>query len=84
MVPEPTTRVARTPPLAAKCAARWVMMSTGFETTASTASGACSSTEGTTAPRTAAFRSRSWSRVSPGFWATPAAITTTRQPTRSA
>jgi hypothetical protein len=53
------------------------MMSTGFETTTSTASGAWATIRGITSLKTAAFRCSSSSRVSPGFCATPAAITTT-------
>ena len=76
VVPDPNTRPGPTPASAANRAARWVITSTGFVATMTTASGACFRTAGTTSRNTAAFRRRSWSRVSPGFCPTPAHSTT--------
>ena len=81
MVPEPITRVGGSFEIRV---AIWVMTSTGLVATTRMASGAAASTCGMIALNTAALRSRSWMRVSPGFWLTPAVRMTTSAPSRSA
>ena len=63
--------------------ATWVMTSTGLVAMTSTASGAAARICGTTSWNTAALRSSSSSRVSPGRWLTPAAMITAPAPARS-
>ncbi len=61
-----------------------VRISTGLVAITSTASGALRSSCSAISRNTAALRLSRSRRVSPGFWPTPAQITITPQPARSA
>ena len=69
IVPDPMTRPGVKPEI---LSATWVITSTGLVAINRIALGAAASTRGMMSANTSAFRSRSWIRVSPGRWPTPA------------
>src|SRR5512140_1336720 len=80
MVPEPITRLAGSPLIRW---ARYARMSTGFVATTMIPPGFALATAGTIWRKIAAFLRTRSIRVSPGFWAAPAAITVIAAPRQS-
>ncbi len=77
IVPEPMIRDGGKRPSPSACAVR---TSTGLVATTRTASGTTSASRGTMAPMTEALRPARSSRLSPGRWPEPAAMTTIDAP----